>query len=567
MKKIDRYNVRDTKTSVLVSHFHDNIREVEKNFLNRKETPQEQIDYIKGLFLFVYDRCITVLMKSVDRFVVGFLQDIKMEIDFNINAPAGVTLKKPIVIKYNPLLFIGYSLYDTLFVIVHEILHIVYLHAVEYDMLKSENNHKMFNIAADISINDIIADQLEIKYTGEENINKTLDRPENLWYAETLQKLLDRKNRKIKVEKYQPLLYYYKLLLENKDAIPDLNEDYEKGYKDGMKKAISERVEQSQGQGKEQGDGQGQGQGKEQGDGQGSKEYNNGFADGYGAAKNMLDGNFNNSQGQSFGSGQSSAGMNKTDKGKPFKTRYNRDDFEHGFEPSGEIRPDELKDEMSNIIKDIWRNNAEKSRGTLSSGVLQQIESLFKKAKINWKDLLKKKLGLIPTPFRRTKMRLNRRQPFRCDLSGRVPKYTSRIIAAIDTSGSMSEAEIFYCINEIFHIIKGKEDEIPVEIVECDAEICKHYIAKSPKDLQLDVKGRGGTSFTPVIEMLNSAKGKYKNAILIYFTDGGGEMTIPRPQTFANIWVLTSGEYLSVEKPYGEVRSLEEDEKFKRKFR
>ena len=48
----------------------------------------------------------------------------------------------------------------------------------------------------------------------------------------------------------------------------------------------------------------------------------------------------------------------------------------------------------------------------------------------------------------------------------------------------------------------------------------------------------------------------FRDALLIYFTDGWGEREIPRPLTYRNLWVLTEGEYLSVEEPYGEVISM-----------
>ena len=47
------------------------------------------------------------------------------------------------------------------------------------------------------------------------------------------------------------------------------------------------------------------------------------------------------------------------------------------------------------------------------------------------------------------------------------------------------------------------------------------------------------------------------DALLIYFTDGYGETTIPKPKTYRNIWVLTESDYLSVENPYGLVLKMD----------
>ena len=74
--------------------------------------------------------------------------------------------------------------------------------------------------------------------------------------------------------------------------------------------------------------------------------------------------------------------------------------------------------------------------------------------------------------------------------------------------------------------------------------------------IKLKVKGRGGTWFSPVIEYINKDK-YFRDALLIYFTDGGGEEKIPKPLTYRNIWVLTESDELSVEEPYGIVLKMD----------
>ena len=82
-----------------------------------------------------------------------------------------------------------------------------------------------------------------------------------------------------------------------------------------------------------------------------------------------------------------------------------------------------------------------------------------------------------------------------------------------------------------------------------------HKIEK-PADVKLKVAGRGGTWFSPVIEYVNNDK-YFRDALLIYFTDGYGEEKIPKPKTYRNIWVLTESDYLSVENPYGLVLKMD----------
>ena len=110
-----------------------------------------------------------------------------------------------------------------------------------------------------------------------------------------------------------------------------------------------------------------------------------------------------------------------------------------------------------------------KSRGLMPAGVIEQIKHLLRKPEISWKQILKKYMGTVPVPYRRTKTRLNRRQPYRSDLSGKLPKRHIQLVVAIDTSGSMSNSDIEYVINEIFNIVKDYDTK--VTIIRCDAEI------------------------------------------------------------------------------------------------
>jgi predicted metal-dependent peptidase len=220
-------------------------------------------------------------------------------------------------------------------------------------------------------------------------------------------------------------------------------------------------------------------------------------------------------------------------------------------------KSEDVKDKIKSMIAEVYRNMDEKTRGTIPGAIEEKIKALLKKPEISWKDLLRKYVGVIPVPHRSTKMRLNRRQPERADLSGQLPKRHIELVVAIDTSGSMSSSDIAYVINEIFNIVKDYDSKIT--IIECDAEIGKVYEAKRASDVQTKVTGRGGTSFIPVIEYINKSN-KYKNALMIYFTDGYGDSEIPRPRTFRNMWVVLQDEkYLSLKEPYGEVKALRKD--------
>ena len=103
------------------------------------------------------------------------------------------------------------------------------------------------------------------------------------------------------------------------------------------------------------------------------------------------------------------------------------------------------------------------------------------------------------------------------------------MLVAIDTSGPVCNDELKEFINEIHHLYKAGVD---ITIVQCDTRIqsIKPYNGK----FELEVGGRGGTSFDPVLEYFEENK-LYTS--LIYFTDGEAWTEIkPRKQI---LWVLS----------------------------
>lgn len=236
---------------------------------------------------------------------------------------------------------------------------------------------------------------------------------------------------------------------------------------------------------------------------------------------------------------------------------------------------EEVKEQIVSIVSNAFNSLNEKSRGMIPSSVLSQIKALLEPPEINWKQILRKMVGSVPVPYRKTRTRLNRRQPYRSDLCGKLPKRTVNVVCCFDTSGSMSDSDLKYCMNEVFNIIKCYEG-YKVTIIECDAEVQRVYQAKSMADVQTKMKGRGGTSFIPAIKYINGEKpfdnptkyplaGKFRDALMVYFTDGFGDYEIPKPKTYRNLWVvLHDVKNLSLKEPYGDIKSLSMDDDFKK---
>lgn len=105
------------------------------------------------------------------------------------------------------------------------------------------------------------------------------------------------------------------------------------------------------------------------------------------------------------------------------------------------------------------------------------------------------------------------------------------ILTCVDTSGSMSPK----VLQEIFSELRSLGKSYEILIVEADVEIQRVY---SISEIDEIVVGRGGTSFVPAFEP--SFLAKYNPDVVIYFTDGYGDVPPLEPKTPV-IWVITDG--------------------------
>lgn len=108
-------------------------------------------------------------------------------------------------------------------------------------------------------------------------------------------------------------------------------------------------------------------------------------------------------------------------------------------------------------------------------------------------------------------------------------KFKNHICVGVDTSGSVSNSELQEFMNELCHMHKTGHQ---ITVVQCDTEINSVEIFNPKKDW--DIKGRGGTSFQPVIDHYNEKD----YTALIYLTDG--EAYPPEDCPKNALWVHSS---------------------------
>jgi predicted metal-dependent peptidase len=194
-----------------------------------------------------------------------------------------------------------------------------------------------------------------------------------------------------------------------------------------------------------------------------------------------------------------------------------------------------IKKQTEHILKEI-ADQVIKSRGTIPGEfgeILKKIDEV-EPSKFDWRGYLRRFAGGSTKIYtKKTRRKYNKRYE---ENPGLKIKPRRHILFAIDTSGSVSSKELRECMNELYHINKTGTD---ITVLQCDTAISDISPFNIKKDIQ--IKGRGGTDFQPVIDYYNENVHKY--TCLMYFTDG--ECSAPTPARGRMLWVLSSHSHLN----------------------
>lgn len=434
------------------------------------------------------------LIAERDTYYGYFLMSMAFRTNYTVSTIAGIRLGEyPPAFETNPLILLKYSLKEILYIFCHEVDHVVFNHPAEMMKSNPEGNPELFELF-NYAADASVNDMLnaEIKHG-----KKFMQAPKGV----VTSKVIRDKFRLSRVQPLESYQYYFDLIKHNANMLGEPQQD-------GIAPIPS-------------------------GSAQNNASPNNDAIPGGVATSNVIT--------------AAGAAGNINDHAWTFAAEHD--------EPASESA-EAMAEAVKELLNEVDSMMDGEARGLMPARFSTAVARANKPPALNWKAILKKYMGTIAADKVKTRMRLNRRQPQRFDLSGTRESKTLKIVVAIDTSGSVSDKEIEQIFSEIFAIIARRSFELTV--IECDEEIQRVYQLKSPKDLPDRVEGRGGTSFTPVIEYINERR-YFRDALLIYFTDGYGEASIPRPLTYRNLWVvLGNTSNLSVENPYGLALPLEE---------
>ena len=215
------------------------------------------------------------------------------------------------------------------------------------------------------------------------------------------------------------------------------------------------------------------------------------------------------------------------------------------FEDLSEAEQKLIEKQLQKVLADA-KEQTVKKRGNVPGeieGVI--IVEEIVPPKFDWRGYIRRFTGVSTKVFtKKIRRKENRRYE---ENPGLKIKMRQHMLLAIDTSGSVSNTELQEFMGEIHHIYKAGVD---VTIMQCDTSIRSIEAYKGKNEI--NVVGRGGTEFDPVLDYYNANQKKYTS--LVYFTDGECYTSvIPKGNV---LWVLSERSSMNDSLP-GRVIKLE----------
>ena len=210
-----------------------------------------------------------------------------------------------------------------------------------------------------------------------------------------------------------------------------------------------------------------------------------------------------------------------------------------------EFDDDIVTEKVRNIAEKAIREQEKKGWGNINGNIVQQIMAANKPI-VNWKKEVRWFINKLVLMGRKsTRMRPNRRYGY--VNPGTKRNYTSKLLVAFDTSGSVSDDQLAMFATEL----NGMIDHVHADFIQFDTIIHGEPEPYTYKAREIKIKGRGGTCFEPVIKMVDELR--YDG--LIIFTDGYAPF--PTKPKARMLWAVCERDK-DVSFPYGKRVVIEE---------
>lgn len=217
-----------------------------------------------------------------------------------------------------------------------------------------------------------------------------------------------------------------------------------------------------------------------------------------------------------------------------------------------------LKSSKKEILKQLLQaaETARRMRGTIPNEIMEELKHL-EEPQLTWQDICRQSLQRLKerngrlndwTRFRRRALSLGLYIPSKVEFNG-------RILAMVDTSGSMSNDDLIYAISQL-KVIDGHTTAV---VVPNDASPkWEHAIeVKRANDLtKFKAAGRGGTDFVEFFKDYRTKLSKFgKFDLIVVLTDGYfGSIPLEYKPPCDTVWVITNNQKPQI--PFGYLAPL-----------
>jgi len=202
-------------------------------------------------------------------------------------------------------------------------------------------------------------------------------------------------------------------------------------------------------------------------------------------------------------------------------------------------KPHELSPAEREELGEQWKNRlaaaaqAARQAGKLSQSMLRWVDGLLS-PNLPWRALLARYFAINQRDD------YSWRRPSRREGAAILPRLSSEgldVVAAIDTSGSISDDELREFVSEL-DALKGQV-RARVTLVACDFKLAENgpweYEPWDAMELPHDLEGGGGTDFRPVFDWVETEN--LSPNLLVYFTDAEGDFPKLAPD-YPVIWLV-----------------------------
>lgn len=496
--------------------------------------------------------------------------NVNKEIHFDLPAPMGVTYRdNTFQLYFNPsYIDKDWTVMNLLEIVKHEGYHILYNHM---ELFKDLEFQQAVNYATDCEINQYLPnlpkEGIRLDDIKKLTKNKNLkEKAGSLYYYEELKKVLDNlpndkkctcgaKEHNERVQKQQQ---------EQQNSQGQSSQDQQEQGSNGQGSENNEQSSEN-GQGQNSGDEQEQNSNR-----QGSENEQEQGSNGQGSDNQNGQENQNQTPQEQNQQGQSQQGQNQQ------KQNNQRQDVNNG-QNQEQLQPRKCtcgcnKKNNKFDTHDMWKNiydpennnfipvskatqnlmnevvrqmdSGGKGRGSLPGNIIDQINKLNEPPQIKWQSLIVKQIGKQVCGKRKSPNRLNRRDPKSIYKKGNLNDRLHPIVVAFDVSGSVSNKELMYFLNELQAL--SDKMKLPITYIQFDWDIQNVETIAPNEKPSFILHGRGGTSFQPVFDYLKEEQYP-KETQLFIFTDGGGEREINNRGYKKYQWIISGNQHLSVQ--------------------